>query len=92
MEAEIIARLRAYIIDRHLPGESPANLKDDTPLQSSGILDSLAVLELASFVQSEFDVTLTASETTAESFDRLSDIARTIARHATTAGALRKAS
>jgi acyl carrier protein len=77
---DVTTTLRQYILERHLPGESPVNLKDDTRLQSSGILDSMAVLELASFIQQEFGVELTASETTAENFDRLKDIVALVER------------
>ena len=41
--------LRQYILAEFLPGEKPANLKDDTPLRSSGILDSVATLKTVSF-------------------------------------------
>ena len=77
----IIAALRTYILERHLPGESASNLGDDTRLLSSGILDSLAVLELASFIQAEFGVELSASETSTDAFDRLRDIAALVAKH-----------
>ena len=72
--------IRQFILDNYLPGESPAHLKDDTRLQSSGILDSLAVLELVSFVQKEFGIEISASETGAETFDRIRDIARLVGR------------
>jgi acyl carrier protein len=77
---DITSRLRDYIIEKHLPGERPSNLKDETRLQSSGILDSFAVLDLASFIHAEFGVELSASDTTAESFDRLKDISALIKR------------
>lgn len=72
---EVLSTLRRYIIDRHLPGELPENLTPDTRLQSSGILDSFAVLDVASFIEAEWGIVLSASDTTAESFDRLSEIA-----------------
>jgi acyl carrier protein len=77
---DVTAVLRKYILERHLQGELPANLTGDTRLLSSGILDSMAVLELASFIESEFGVELTASETTFEAFDRLKDIVATVER------------
>ena len=72
--------IRRFILDNYLPGESPAHLQDDTRLQSSGILDSLAVLELVSFVQKEFGIEISASETGVETFDRIRDIARLVNR------------
>jgi len=90
---EITATLRTYILERHLPGESASNLRDETRLLSSGILDSLAVLELAGFIQSQFGVELSASETSIDAFDRLKDIAALVAKHQATAhDSLRRAS
>jgi acyl carrier protein len=71
---DVTAVLRKYILERHLQGELPANLTEETRLLSSGILDSMAVLELASFIEQEFGVELNASDTTFEAFDRLKDI------------------
>ena len=50
--------LREFILNTYLPGESRDNLRDDTPLQTSGILDSLAALGVAGFVQERFGVEL----------------------------------
>jgi acyl carrier protein len=82
---DVTAALRKYILERHLQGELPANLTEDTPLLSSGILDSMAVLELASFIESEFGVELTASDTMSEAFDRLKDIVSLVERRGRTA-------
>jgi len=60
MMSDIKERLRAYILQNFLQGESPANLKDDVPLRTTGVLDSLATLNLVSFVEKEFGIELTA--------------------------------
>ena len=72
--------IRNYILTEYLPGESPANLKDDTPLRTSGILDSMATLALVSFLEDQFKIQIEAHETGIESFDRLEDIAALVAR------------
>jgi acyl carrier protein len=72
--------LRQYILTTYLPGESAANLRDDTPLRSSGILDSLATLSLVAFVEREFGVELEAHDTGLDNFDRIEDISALIAR------------
>jgi len=72
--------LRQFILSTYLPGESPANLRDDTPLQTSGILDSLAVLGLAAHIEQQFGIDLDVYDTSAERFDRIGDIAAMIAR------------
>ena len=86
---QVLSTLRRYIIERHLPGELPENLTPDTRLQSSGILDSFAVLDVASFIEAEWGVELSASDTTPESFDHLSEIAALVIRRSS---GLRRAS
>jgi acyl carrier protein len=72
--------IRNFIIAEYLPGEAPENLKDDTPLRTSGILDSMATLGLVSFVEQQFGIQIDAHETGIDTFDRLDDIARLVER------------
>jgi acyl carrier protein len=72
--------IRQFIIAEYLPGESPDNLKDDTPLRTSGILDSMSTLGLVSFVEENYGVKLDAHETGIEYFDRIEDIAALVRR------------
>ena len=72
--------IRSYILNEYLPGESRANLQDDTPLRTSGILDSMATLNLVSYVEQTFGITIDAHETGIEHFDRIEDIASLVAR------------
>jgi acyl carrier protein len=53
---EIKSKLRTYILSHFLPGESAGNLKDDTPLRTSGIIDSLGIIQLVSFVEDSFGI------------------------------------
>ena len=76
---DIKNEIRQFILTNYLSGEPPSSLQDNTPLQTSGILDSLAVLELASFIHKEFSVKLSASETEPDHFDRLADIVALVA-------------
>jgi len=72
--------VRAFILKTYLPGESRDNLRDDTPLLTSGILDSLAALGLAAFVQERFKVELDVYDTSVERFNRIADIAASVER------------
>lgn len=70
MEEEI----RQYILSEFLPGEKPSNLRDDTPLRTSGILDSVATLRLVSFVEEQFGIEVEAHEASVENFDTIQSI------------------
>jgi acyl carrier protein len=78
--SDISNAIRQFIVSTYLPGESPENLKDDTPLRTSGILDSMSTLGLVTFVEETYGVTLEAHETGTEHFDRIEDIAALVER------------
>jgi methoxymalonate biosynthesis acyl carrier protein len=77
---EIKEMIRQFIVSTYLPGESPDKLRDDTPLLTSGILDSLAAVNLVSYLEQSFDIELDVYDTSIEQFDRIDDIARCVAR------------
>ncbi len=72
---DIIGPVRQYILETFLKGEDPSALRNDTPLISGGILDSLATLELVSFLEQRFGIQLEAHEVDAERLDTLTTIA-----------------
>jgi acyl carrier protein len=77
---EIAEHLRRFILQQYLPGESASNLKDDTPLRTSGILDSMATLALVDFVEKEYGIELEAHETGIEHFDTIGDVTALVER------------
>jgi acyl carrier protein len=77
---DITTSIRNFILTKYLPGESPENLRDDIPLRTSGILDSLATLGLISFIEEEFNIEVEAHETDIDNFDRLDDIVAFVER------------
>ena len=72
--------IRQFILCTHLRGESPESLRDDTPLQTSGILDSLATVGLIAFLEKEFHVELDVHDTSIEQFDSIDAVAATVKR------------
>jgi acyl carrier protein len=77
---EVKEAIREYILSTHLPGESKEHLRDDTPLLTSGILDSFAVLGLVAFLGQRYGVDLDVYDTSVERFNRIEDIAAAVAR------------
>jgi len=72
--------IREFVLSKFLPGEEEGNLRDDTPLRTGGILDSVGTLELVSFVEQRFGIEIDAHEAGVEHFDRIADIAALVAR------------
>jgi len=66
--------VRQYILSEFLPGEKNANLGDSTPLRTSGILDSIAMLRLISFLEGRYDIEVEAYEASVENFDSIDSI------------------
>ena len=72
--------VHAYILDQFLPGEDPAELTDQTPLITGGILDSIRTLKLVVFLEDKFGVTVNAHEAGVDNLDSVGQITRLIAR------------
>ena len=77
---QIADTIRDFILTKYLPGESPANLPNDTPLRTSGILDSLATLGLISFIEQQYGIEIEAHETDVDNFDRIQDMVTFVER------------
>lgn len=73
-------KLRAFVARRYLPGRLRP-LSDDEPLFSSGIIDSLGLVDLINFVEEELGVFLGPDEFGAGRADTLTEVLALIARH-----------
>jgi acyl carrier protein len=63
-----------YILQTFLPGEDPAELTDETPLITGGILDSISTLKLVVFLEERFNVVVEAYEAGVENLDSVAQI------------------
>ena len=77
-EQDIKAAVKTFILNEYLPGEDPAALTDTTALMTTGVLDSIAVLKMVTFLESQFGITLEPHEAVVENLNTLSDIARLV--------------
>jgi acyl carrier protein len=75
---DIDARVKTFILNEFLPGEDPAALTDTTALMTTGILDSIAVLKVVTFLEKEFGIVLEPHEAVVDNLNTLSDIARLV--------------
>jgi acyl carrier protein len=77
-QEDIRSSIKTFILNEFLPGEDPAALTDSTPLATTGILDSIAILKVVTFLESQFAVTLEAHETGVENLNTIDDITRLV--------------
>ncbi|QEH32992.1 D-alanine--poly(phosphoribitol) ligase subunit 2 [Aquisphaera giovannonii] len=71
--------VHAYILDEFLPGEDPAELTDQTPLITGGILDSITTLKLVTFLEDHYNITVEAHEAGVDHLDSIRQIADLVA-------------
>ncbi len=68
-----------FIVDELMLGDSGVQVNPDTPLVSSRILDSLAVLQLVTFLEESFGISIEDDELVAQNFDSVSHMAAMVA-------------
>ena len=73
-----IRQIVKQFIVHEIVSSKAADFCDDTPLQTSGILDSLSTLELVSFLEERFDVRFELRELTEEKLASLASIERLV--------------
>ena len=76
---DIKSTVKTFILSEYLPGEDPAALTDTTPLMTTGILDSIAVLKVVTFLENQFGIVIQPHEAVVENLNTLSDIERFVA-------------
>ena len=75
---DIVSTVKGFIVDKFLPGEDPGQLTSETPLMTSGILDSLATLELVSFLEERYQIELQPADVDASRLGTLNGIAKLV--------------
>lgn len=81
-EADVLERTRAFVVETFLymrPGARPG---DDDALLTTGVIDSLGVMELVGFVEQTFGLAVPPDDITEEHFGSLRGIARYVAARA----------
>lgn len=66
--------IERFIVDEIMLGDSSTKIAPNESLISSGVLDSLALLRLISFLEDQMGVTVDDSEVIPENFETINDI------------------
>ena len=69
-------KIRQYIIDKCMFGEGP--LDDAELLFENGIMDSIALIKMLSFIEKEFGIIINMMDVTMEKFSSLDSIMQTL--------------
>jgi acyl carrier protein len=78
---EIKDMVLEYIVDEYVDEDEDVEVKHDTPLISSGIVDSFSMVSLKVFLEKKYDISLPDDEATPEAFDTIDSIAELVKKH-----------
>ncbi len=73
------ARIRAFITTNFFLSQDD-HLGDDDSLLQAGVVDSVGIVEIVAFLESEFDIRIARSEVTAANLDSVTRIADFVER------------
>jgi len=69
-----------YVVDEYLD-EDEEEVTYDSPLISSGIVDSFSMVSLKRFLENKYKISLPDDEATPEAFDTVNSICRLVKKH-----------
>jgi acyl carrier protein len=75
-EADVRQKTRTFLVDNFLYMRKDFTFTDSDSLMKRGVIDSMGVVELVDFVQSEFGVKVDEADITEENFGTLENIAK----------------
>ncbi len=79
MEDVILEYIRSEYLDED--DEEEVELDANTPLISSGIVDSFSMVSLKRFLEKKYDISIPDADASAEAFDTVASIALLVQRH-----------
>jgi acyl carrier protein len=85
MKEMILDYIRNEYLDED--DEDDVDLDENTPLISSGIVDSFSMVSLKTFLEKKFDIKLPDEDATPETFDTVSSILQLVQKHVAAKGA-----
>lgn len=63
-----------YVKKEYLEEEDEQEVDENTPLISSGIVDSFSMVSLKTFLEKKFDIKITDEKATTEAFDSVNNM------------------
>jgi len=79
MKQEILDYVRSEYLDED--DEEDLDLDENTPLISSGIVDSFSMVSLKTFIEKKYSIKLSDEEATTEAFDTVARIVELVNKH-----------
>jgi len=71
--SEVNEKIRAFVVDNFLFGNDD-DLRNDSSFLDEGIIDSTGILELVSFLEEEYGITVEDEELIPENLDSIANV------------------
>ncbi len=78
---EMKDKVLEYIVDEYLDEDDEDEVSYDSPLISSGIVDSFSMVSLKRFLENKYKIKLPDEEATPEAFDTVNSICSLVNKH-----------
>jgi len=76
----LVSEIKDFIVTNFLFGQAPDTLTEDQSFLESGIIDSTGMLELVSFVEQRYGISVADRELLPENLDSLRNLSQFVAR------------
>ena len=73
-------KIREYIVDNFLFGDDSSSLSDEDSFLETGIIDSTGILELITFIEEDYGISIEDDELLPENLDSLNNVEKFIKR------------
>lgn len=80
-------QLRNHIVASYLPGEDPENVHPNDNLIDSGILDSMAIMQIVTHLEKDYGISIRTEEIDPYIFASINSLAAFVTRKQTESGA-----
>ena len=70
-----------YVVDEYVDEDDDIEVGPDTPLISSGIVDSFSMVSLKVFLEKKYGIRLPDEDATPEAFDTVNSIIAVVKKH-----------
>ena len=74
MSEDTTMKVKQFVVDEFMPDVSPEELDENFDLLTGGVVDSLGLLKVVAWLESEYDIAVDESELGPESFRTVSAI------------------
>ncbi len=78
---EMTEAVLEYVVDEYVDEDDDLEVGPDTPLITSGIVDSFSMVSLKTFLEKKYSITLPDAEATTEAFDTVNSIVALVKKH-----------